>query len=238
VNTRDWRPVKNLQIAIDGPSGSGKGTIASMLGQELGLPVLDTGLLYRFIGWVASQQACDLNDELAVLTVSDEAIKHMQWHADGIYYQQQNCTSQLRTETVGALASQVASMPKVRKALLKIQQSLADQGAIMDGRDIGTVILPKAQAKFFLTASLRERARRRWRQLSHHAKCDMHDKDSMAEVEIELQKRDKRDANREYAPLQCAKDAMKIDSTIMDVDQVTDRILAVLERRNLITQVS
>jgi len=158
----------------------------------------------------------------------------MQWCVDGIHYEGQLCTSELRSEEVGAMASQVASLPAVRSALLDVQRNVASQGAIMDGRDIGTVVLPDAQAKFFLTASVRERARRRWAQLSNKDKMDVRDKDSMAQVQFDLEQRDKRDAERSCAPLLAADDALVVDSTVLNVDQVVDRLLAILHRRQLI----
>lgn len=228
-----WQVIDGLQIAIDGPSGSGKGTIAAMLGQELGLPVLDTGLLYRFIGWRVSEQGIDFNEEDAVLAMLKQSVADMTWKAEGIFFKQagdeKDCTSQLRDENAAASASKVAAMPKVRTALLDVQRDIAKLGCIMDGRDIGTVVLPDAQAKFFLTASQRERARRRWSQL----KAKGEDVD-LAYIAAELKARDARDTERDCAPLEKAIDAIHIDSTTMQMDDVVERILNVLERRKLI----
>lgn len=224
-----WKPVGGLQIAMDGPSGSGKGTVAKRVGEELGLPVLDTGLLYRFSGWQAVEAGVDLADETAVLEVLHEVLPQMQWRAEGMLFAGNDCTSSLRGENIGGLASQVAHYPRVRALLLDAQRDIALSGCVMDGRDIGTVILPDAQAKFFLTASQRERARRRWAQL--HVK----DKElSIEQVADELMERDERDAGRDCSPLERAKGAIQIDSTTMRVDEVVDRVLAVLERRELI----
>lgn len=220
-----------LQVAIDGPSGSGKGTIANFIGEELALPVLDTGLLYRYLGWRAEESGVDLDAPDAVLNVIPEAIKSMEWRAEGIFFEQNDCTSLLRSEDAGSRASKVAAMPKVREALLNVQREIAKQGCVMDGRDIGTVVLPDAQAKFFLTASQRERARRRWSQLKE--KGQEADLDRIA---AELKARDARDMDRDCAPLEKAVDAIHIDSTIMRMDDVVERILNVLERRRLITK--
>jgi cytidylate kinase len=222
-----------LQIAIDGPSGSGKGTVASMLGEELGLPVLDTGLLYRFIAWHMDNVGVALSDVQSILNELNTSLEDMQWRVEGIFFKGNDCTSLLRGEDVGSLASQVASLPEVRARLLDVQRDIAQSGCVMDGRDIGTVILPHAHAKFFLTASQRERARRRWAQL--------HVKDkalSIEQVADELMARDERDAARDCAPLERAGDAIQIDSTTMRVDEVVERILAVLERRNFICAVA
>ncbi len=230
-----WQCIQGLQVAIDGPSGSGKGTIAAMLGDELGLPVLDTGLLYRYMGWYVEEHGASLDDENAVLSMLGDAVAVMDWRADGIFVAQGNekkdCTSLLRSESAGSSASKVAVMPQVRVALLGVQRDIAKLGCVMDGRDIGTVVLPDAQAKFYLTASQRERARRRWSQLK--AKGEEVDLDSIA---ADLKARDARDIDRDCAPLEKAMDAIQIDSTTMSMDDVVDRILNVLERRKLITE--
>ncbi len=226
----EWRPVEGLRIAIDGPSGSGKGTIATMVGEALGLVVMDTGLLYRFLGWRANDLGIDLDDEPAVVAAVGTAVAEMDWHAEGIFFENRDCTPLLRGEDVGAYASKVAAISAIRKQLLELQRKIAASGCVMDGRDIGTVVLPDAEAKFFLTASHRERARRRWVQLQQ----------SDAEVTLDqivddLKVRDARDSGRDCSPLERAKDAIEIDSTTMRIDEVVDRILAVLERRRLIS---
>jgi len=228
-----WQLVDGLNIAIDGPSGSGKGSIAKLLGEELGLPVLDTGLLYRYMGWRAEESGVDLTDADAVLAIIPEAIKAMSWRVEGIFFEQnsekKDCTSLLRSENAGSRASKVAAMPDVREILLDVQREIAKLGCIMDGRDIGTVVLPDAQAKFFLTASQRERARRRWSQLKANGQeVDLNG------VAAELKARDARDTDRDCAPLAKAVDAIQIDSTIMRMDDVVERMLNVLERRKLI----
>ena len=226
----EWTPVARLRIAIDGPSGSGKGTVASMVGKELGLPVLDTGLLYRFLGWLAGEREVSLDDADAVLQLLQDVISGIAWRAEGIFFENRDCTPRLRGEDVGASASKVAAMPKVRSRLLELQQSLAELGCVMDGRDIGTVVLPDAEAKFFLTASHRERARRRWTQLNQSGA-----EVSLQQIIDDLKARDERDSGRDCSPLECAKDAIQIDSTTMRIDEVVDRVLAVLERRELIS---
>ena len=224
-----WKAINGLQIAIDGPSGSGKGTVAAMLGDEVGLPVLDTGLLYRFTAWQAEQAGVDVHHEDAVLQQLKCSLKDMNWCSDGIYFLGKDCTSLLRSEGVGALASVVAASDTLRQALLDVQRQLATHGCVMDGRDIGSVVLPDAHAKFFLTASLRERARRRWTQLKQHD-----EELSIDAVAADLKARDQRDSERTCAPLQHTEGAIRIDSTVMRIDEVVDRMLAVLERRALI----
>lgn len=226
-----WQVVSGLQVAIDGPSGSGKGTIAKLIGEELALPVLDTGLLYRYMGWRAEESGVSLDVEQEVLQVLPAAISAMDWKAEGIFFEQNDCTSLLRSESAGSRASKVAVMPQVREALLAVQRDIAKLGCVMDGRDIGTVVLSDAQAKFFLTASQRERARRRWQQFKEQGK-----EADIERIAAELKVRDARDMDRDCAPLEKAISAIQIDSTTMRMDDVVDRILNVLERRKLITK--
>ncbi|MDQ6996595.1 MAG: (d)CMP kinase [Mariprofundus sp.] len=224
----EWIAVQGLTIAIDGPSGSGKGTVAKMLAEEIGLPVLDTGLLYRLTGSVALERGISLESEQALVELVQGLLTEIAWTMDGICLNGDNITATLRSEQVGAAASKVAALPKVREQLLSLQQSLALHGCIMDGRDIGTVVLPNAPAKFFLSASVRERARRRWAQLKDESDSSLDD------VVAELKMRDQRDRERQHAPLKQANDAIAIDSTTLRVEEVVDRMLGVLERRKLI----
>ena len=226
----EWNPVEGLRVAIDGPSGSGKGTIAAMVGESIGLAVMDTGLLYRFLGWRANEQGIDLDDEAAVVSIVDSAVAEMDWRAEGIFFENRDCTPLLRGEDVGAYASKVATLPAIRKVLLDLQRKIAGSGCVMDGRDIGTVVLPDAEAKFFLTASQRERARRRWAQLQQ-SDAEV----SLDQIVADLKERDERDSGRDLSPLERANDAIEIDSTTMRIDEVVDRVLAVLERRKLIS---
>ena len=158
-----------------------------------------------------------------------ELVSTIDWQADGIHFQGENWAERLRGEDAGAAASQVAASPQLRACLLDAQRQAAARGCIMDGRDVGTVVLPHAQAKFFLTASLRERARRRWAQLQGRRQ-----EASFDQVIEDLRHRDQRDMQRTHSPLKPAEDAISIDSTTMRADEVVDRMLAVLERRGLI----
>ncbi len=225
----EWRAINGLTIAIDGPSGSGKGTVAKMLSEEIGLPVLDTGLLYRLVGSVALARNISLANEPTLAEFVESLLDMIEWTVDGICINGDNVTDTLRSEQAGEAASKVAAMSTVREKLLGLQQQLAQKGCIMDGRDIGTVVLPEAPAKFFLTASIRERARRRWAQLKNRGGS------SLDAVVAELKMRDQRDMERHHAPLKQAADAIVIDSTTMRADDVVDRMLGVLERRKLIT---
>lgn len=225
----DWKPIPGLQIAIDGPSGSGKGTIAGMLAEALGLPVLDSGLLYRYIGYKSMQDG--IADEADVLECMDGYVTQMQWRSGGIFVNNENIADRLRQEDVAAAASHVAAMPELRRRLLQVQREIAARGCVMDGRDIGTVVLPEAQAKFFLTASLQERARRRWSQLQ-----GLGAEASLDATLNEIRLRDTQDSERTHSPLKQAEEAVCIDSTTMRTDEVVDRMLSILERRALITK--
>jgi len=224
----EWVAAKGLSIAIDGPSGSGKGTVAKMLADEIGLPVLDTGLLYRLTGSIGLERGIPFTDEKAMTLMVGDLLETIEWTVAGICINGVNVTDSLRSEAVGAAASKVAAMPKVREKLLGLQHKLSKNGCIMDGRDIGTVVLPDALAKFFLTASVRERARRRWTQLKDESGS------SLDGVIAELKMRDQRDRERQHAPLKQASDAITIDSTTLRVEEVVDRMLGVMERRKLI----
>ncbi|MDX8402381.1 MAG: (d)CMP kinase [Mariprofundaceae bacterium] len=224
-----WRAVTGLQVAIDGPSGSGKGTVAKRLAEAIGLPVLDTGLLYRFIGGMAMRRGvgCDNADALAEFAAG--LLPAMDWREDGVWFEGERQDGWMRGEDVARAASQAAASERIRAMLLEVQRQAARRGCVMDGRDIGTVVLPEAQAKFFLTASQRERARRRWAQLRERGQPA-----DLDEILADLKKRDARDAGRQHAPLRQARDAIVIDSTTMRIDEVVDRMLTVLARRGLI----
>lgn len=224
-----WRYEDGLKVAIDGPSGSGKGTVATLLSSKIGLPVVDTGLLYRFVGIMALKRGISLENEDALSELANSLVDNFSWLADGIHYGGENWMPMLRGEEAGMAASKVASFHRVRESLLEMQRNAALNGCIMDGRDVGTIVLPKAEAKFYLTASLRERGRRRWAQLQG-SKLDV----SFEQVVEDLKHRDHRDMQRTYSPLKPAEDAISIDSTTMRADEVVDRMLAVLERRGLI----
>jgi cytidylate kinase len=228
--TRKFVPIPGLQVAVDGPSGSGKGTAAAGLAAALDLPVFDSGLLYRFVACVAIEQGTDLDQEVSLEAAAELAIARAEWNSSGLTVQGENWNDRLRSEEIGAVASIVAKSPGVRKKLLELQRKIAAGGCVMDGRDIGTVVLPKAQAKFFLTASLRERARRRWLQLR-----GVTPEVSLEDVVRDIKRRDQQDEQRQHAPLQQATDAVYIDTTTLRKDEVVDRMITILRRRKLIS---
>ena len=202
-------------VAIDGPSAAGKGTLARRLAAELGLPYLDTGLLYRAVGRLVLDDGGDPRDP-----VTAEAAARRLDPAD-------LQRGDLRGPAADAAASGVAAVPGVRAALLDFQRGFAAKGgAVLDGRDIGTVIFPNAPAKLFVTASPQERARRRWLEL--RAKGEDAD---LATVERDLRARDERDSARAAAPLRPAEDAVVLDTTELDAEAVFQAALAAVRTR-------
>jgi CMP/dCMP kinase len=206
---------KTLVIAVDGPAASGKGTVASRLARLYGLPFLDTGLLYRAVGLGVLSSGGDLSDEGAAQAV-----------ARGLDANRLSDDPNLTTGDAGEAASQVAGHPAVRAALLDLQQAFARQpgGAVLDGRDIGTVIAPDAVAKLFVTATPETRARRRWLQLQARG-----DEITFDEMLADILKRDERDAGRGAAPMVQANDAVLLDTTDMDIESAFDAARRIVE---------
>ena len=201
-------------IAVDGPAASGKGTIASRLGAMFGLPVLDTGLLYRAVGVLLQRSGGDLDDAAAGAAV-----------AAGLFAATLEDPA-FRTRAAGEAASRVAVHPQVRQALLDFQRSFAARpdGAVLDGRDIGTVIAPHAPAKLFVTARPEVRAERRWKQLSGQGEAV-----SFEDVLTDIRIRDARDAGRDTAPLKAAEDAVLLDTSQMTIEQAADAARRIVE---------
>ena len=202
-------------IAVDGPAAAGKGTLARRLAAELGLPYLDTGLLYRAVGRRVLDRGIDPQDaraaeaEARALTPKDLA------------------RSDLRGSLADMAASKVAAIPAVRAALLDFQRRFgAAQGAVLDGRDIGTVVFPAAQVKLFITASVAERARRRFLELTGRGIAA-----DPAQVEAEIRDRDAQDANRPVAPTKRAADAFEIDTTALNADETFSAALAFISKK-------
>lgn len=211
-------------ITIDGPSGSGKGTLSRQLAQHLGYEFLDSGALYRILALTARKHGVGLNDsaklaELAVdLDVTFELSSHRE---DRVVVEAQDVTLDVRTESCGNDASKIAALPQVREALLQRQRGFRrSPGLVADGRDMGTVVFPDAKVKIFLIADHEERARRRHKQLKQQGISV-----SLDSLLRELAERDKRDANRGVAPLRPAEDAIIVDSTVLSIQEVFNRTL-------------
>ena len=215
-------------LTIDGPSGSGKGTISRLVADALGWHLLDSGALYRAVGYAASMAGLDLSDADALTRCAETTKITFRDLKDGgetsIYVNSHEATDELRTETVGAVASAIAAIPAVRTALVAKQHSFRRApGLVADGRDMGTVIFPDAGTKVFLTASAEERARRRYKQLKEKGLAV-----TLSALLREIEARDARDAARPVAPLKPATDAVLIDSTGMPVDAVVAKVLSLV----------
>jgi CMP/dCMP kinase len=220
-------------ITIDGPSGSGKGTVAALLAAKLGWNFLDSGALYRLLAFAARNHGVDLTNEEALkllaahLDVQFGAVKD--GHEMRIILEGEDVTQAIRNEQVGAGASQVAALPVVRDALLQRQKAFREPpGLVADGRDMGTVVFPEAPLKIYLTASAEERARRRYLQLNSRG-----DDVNLASLLDEIRARDERDTQREVAPLKPADDAVQLDSTDLSIEQVLGQILSEVANRDL-----
>lgn len=220
-------------ITVDGPSGSGKGTLCQLLAQELGWNLLDSGALYRLVALAAHHHGVALEDKEA-LTVLAEHLD-VQFTADEssdgvrIVLEGEEVTDTIRTEKVGGDASVVASIPEVRTALLNRQREfVSEPGLIADGRDMGTVVFPEAPLKIYLDASAEERANRRYNQLINKGVGA-----SLQAILEDIQARDARDMNRSVAPLKPAQDAIILDSTKLSIDEVLAAVLEEVRHKGL-----
>jgi cytidylate kinase len=215
--------MKQLIIAIDGPAGSGKSTIGKMLAARLGYIHLSTGLFYRALGWKAQQAAIPLDDIPAITRLIEctEIIFRKEDGCDKVFVDGRDVTEILTTNEVGKLASAVAVIPAVRQGLLSLQRRAGKQGGVvLDGRDIGTVVFPDADVKFYLDASPAERAKRRFRQLQQQGI-----QSDLEQLIADIKKRDHQDSTRDVAPLRRAADAIYLDSTSLSLVEVLDLML-------------
>lgn len=217
-------------VCVDGPSGSGKGTIAQRLAEELGFHLLDSGALYRLAALAAVRGQVDLDDEQALARVATAMQPVFEPLADGsvrIGLDGDNVTAAIRAEEVGMNASRLAAMPAVRAALLQRQRAFRQPpGLVADGRDMGTMVFPDAALKLYLTASAEERARRRHKQLKDKGVgVNLHD------LLRDIEARDAQDEQREASPLKPADDAVVIDSSELSIAQVTEQALALARER-------
>ena len=211
--------MKNLIIAIDGPSGAGKGTLARTIAQRLGYRHIDTGAMYRAVAWKAAHEGLPLEDDATVAALARRARYEQQ---DGrILIDGHDVTRDIRTPEMDKAAATVARLPQVREVLVGQQRGLgAAGGVVMEGRDIGTVVFPSADLKFYIDASAEERARRRAGDTAHTG-----GQTSLANVQSELMARDQSDTTRAVAPLSMAKDAVYVDTTEMPIEVVVNHVM-------------
>ena len=223
--------MRHFNIAIDGPAGAGKSTIAKAAAKKLAFIYVDTGAMYRAMAVYFLDRGIGSQEEEKIREACNSAEITIR-HEDGrqqVFLNGENVSGRIRTQEVGEMASRISVYLPVREKLVKLQQQLAKTSqVIMDGRDIGTCVLPDAQAKIYLTASTRVRAERRLKELLEKGlEC------SLEEIEEEIKERDYRDMHREQSPLRQAEDAVLLDTSQMDPEQVTERIIAIAKERGL-----
>lgn len=210
---------KNLTIVIDGPAGSGKSTISRLVAEKLGLSYIDTGAMYRAVALAAYERSIQPADDRGLEEICD-AIR-LRFRGTRLFMDGRDVSEAIRTPLMDRLSSAVSARPSVRRAMIDLQRKAAQGGGVvMEGRDIGTVVLPDADVKFFLTADARVRGERRWRE-----RLDKGESADLAAVVTEIEKRDKNDSERELSPLVAAEDAVIIDTTHLSIPQVAEEIL-------------
>ena len=219
----------SYSVAIDGPAGAGKSTIAKLISKQMGYIYVDTGAMYRAMAVYFNQNNIDPADEAAINAAVDN-VKITIEYKDGeqqVILNGENVTSLLRTEATGNMASKTSKYKAVRSKLVDLQRELAAaENVVMDGRDIGTTILPDADVKIYLTASSLTRAKRRYLELQEKGTvCDLDN------IQKDIEERDQRDMNREISPLRQAEDAVLVDSSDLTIEQVVDRILEIFRAR-------
>ena len=221
---------KTYSIAIDGPAGAGKSTIAKRLAKELGFRYVDTGAIYRTVAYFMDLWGVSPKDVDGVERYIDELTIGIEYDEDGLQHMIMNgmdVTGDIRTQDISQKASQVAAHLCVREVLLDMQRDVAKEyNVIMDGRDIGTVVLPKANVKIFLTASAEVRAQRRTDELLAKGQNANYN-----QILKEIQQRDYQDTHREIAPLKMSRDSIKVDTSNMDIDQVVEELKAIVAKK-------
>ena len=221
---------KKLCIAIDGPAAAGKSTVAKIVAGKKSYIYIDTGAMYRAITYLALEKGVDLNDEAALTALLKESAIDLTVSPEGeqkVYIAGEDVTEAIRTDSVSNQVSIVAKYAGIREEMTKRQQQLAEKGGVvMDGRDIGTHVLPNAEVKIFLLASVEERAKRRFEE--NVKKGYNVNYETLAE---EIRRRDKLDSEREISPLKKADDALEIDTTSLTIDEVAEKILQIVDKK-------
>ena len=221
--------MKNIAVAVDGPAGSGKSTVAKLIAKNMNIVYIDTGAMYRTVGLYCIENGIDTENEKAVESVLDNIKMDIKANIDGqtIFLNGKDVTLKVRTQEAGKAASHVAAILAVREKLVEIQRNMAKgTSVIMDGRDIGTNVLPNAEVKIFLNASVEERALRRVGELKI-----LGENPDFDEVKEQIKKRDYNDINREHNPLRKADDAIEIDTTGMTINEVTEKISNIIKEK-------
>ena len=216
--------MSKVNIAIDGPAGAGKSTIAKMVSKALGIIYIDTGAMYRSVALRAIREGVDTKDSQMLARLVENICIHISHigNEQRIFLDDEDVSDKIRTPEVSIGASNVAAVPEVRIKMVELQRAIANKNSVvMDGRDIGTYVLPCADLKIFLTASIEERAKRRYKEQFDRGISDT----SIEEVKKEIEYRDKSDSSRAFAPLRKAEDAVEIDTTGMSTEEVVEKII-------------
>lgn len=214
-----------ISVAIDGPAGAGKSSVARIAAERTGYVYLDTGAMYRAFTWAFLRARTDLDDAAAVQRIVETT--EITAERDGVFVNGTDVTASIRKPAVSGHVSAVAALAPVREKLVQLQRKTASTGGvILDGRDIGTVVLPDAELKVFLTASIASRAKRRWLELRAKGGTE-----SLAEIEANIAARDKMDSEREISPLREAADAVHIDNSDMDLEETADLLCRLIKER-------
>jgi cytidylate kinase len=229
ASSRRTPKMKPLIIAIDGPSGAGKSTLGRMLARALNLLYIDTGSMYRAVARAVMESSINSNDDLAVGSLAARVDIDLAGDPDAlkVTLEGRDVTDEIRTDEVTEMSSIVSTIPQVRRAMVKRQRELGRRGAVMNGRDIGTVVFPDADIKFFLTAVPQERAERRFnedRAQDRHANFE--------ETFADMAERDRRDETRADSPLRVADDAIVVDSTGLSIDEVFEKMMAAVQEKS------
>jgi len=217
-------------IAIDGPAGAGKSTVTRSIGQKLGLLYLDTGAMYRAVTWLVLDRGIPIDDETAIERLVSQCDIELSDHADQyqVRINGQEVTQAIRSTNVTANVSAIAAQTAVRQTLMKKQKNYGQKGGIIaEGRDIGTHIFPEADLKIFLTASVRERAKRRQKDLQDRGQGNI----SLEQLEQAIRERDRKDSNRKIAPLRQATDAIEIQTDEISISDVVEKIIALYQKK-------
>ena len=218
--------MRSLIIAIDGPSGAGKGTVARAVAQRLGYRHLDTGAMYRAVAWKALQDGLALDNEDAIAALAERAALDV--GPSAVQIDGRDVTTAIRTPQIDRAAAMTARLPKVRAVLVARQRAEGERaGIVVEGRDIGTVVFPNADVKIYLDASSEERARRRAADPAHGVGRQA----ALAEVESELKARDHSDSTRTTSPLAVAKDAVHLDTTGLSIDEAVDKVMTIVREK-------
>lgn len=218
---------KKISVAIDGPAGAGKSTIAKKVAAGLGCIYIDTGAMYRAMALHMIRKGIEEKDRESMKKACHEANISIRF-IDGsqhVILNEEDVSGLIRTDAVSRMASVSSALPEIREKLLSLQRKMAlENSVVMDGRDIGTVVLPDASVKIFLTASPHVRAERRYKEMSEKGSCLL----SLEEIEKSIAERDERDCRREISPLKQAEDAVKLDSSYLTIEEVTERIMEII----------